>query len=69
MDKYLELIHRTVFDQDIVGIILFIRFGKDSEESMLTNISDELERRALGLVEHAQDVQGPRWNWAEVIAL
>jgi len=29
-DQFLDLIHDTVFEQDIVGVILFIRFGKKS---------------------------------------
>jgi hypothetical protein len=30
VDQFLDLIHDTVFEQDIVGVILFIRFGKKS---------------------------------------
>lgn len=44
VDQYLELIHDTVFDQDIVGIILFIQFGKKSgidQEAYLDEIEQE----------------------------
>ena len=40
-DQFLDLIHDTVFEQDIVGVILFIRFGKQSGIDPNTYLDEE----------------------------